>query len=226
MKLLLISTEEGLAKMLQIHPPEFPVRFDLSPDFEDAKDLLSTASYDVLILDGKGARTCPNEFLAYLRKNVEPLPVLYVQAHKNQEEMISAFDAGADDCLSHPIHRDELYARIRALYRRYRFQGKEELNFEEIKLDLESREVRIFDHLLVLTKMEYELLLYFLGNKNRVLAKEKIAAYVWQDHSDSLVDFDFVYQHIKNLRKKMKALGAKPYIQTVYGLGYRFNSRI
>ncbi|MEM8888429.1 MAG: winged helix-turn-helix domain-containing protein, partial [Bacteroidota bacterium] len=82
------------------------------------------------------------------------------------------------------------------------------------------------DHLLSLTKMEYELLLYLLTNKNRVLAKEKIAAYVWEDHADTLVDFDFVYQHIKNLRKKMKALGAKPYIQTVYGLGYRFNSRI
>ncbi|MEM8890243.1 MAG: response regulator, partial [Bacteroidota bacterium] len=144
MKLLLISTEEGLAKMLQIHPPEYPLRFDLTSHFEEAKDRLGTTAYDVLILDGKDVKTCPIEFLAYLRKIEDSTPVLYVQSHKNQEELISVFDAGADDCLSRPIYRDEFFARIRALYRRYRFQGKEEVNFEEIKLDLESREVRIF----------------------------------------------------------------------------------
>ena len=226
MKLLLVSTEEGLAKMLHIQPPEYPFRFEVSPNYADAKDRLTSIAYDVLIVDGKNAKTCPHEFLSSVRKHEGVLPILFLQPVKNLEEMLCAFKAGADDCLSHPFHKDEFYARIRALYRRYRFQGQEELNFEEISLDLGSREVRIFDHLLELTKIEYDLLLYFLSNKNRVLPKERIAAYVWEDPADSLVDYDFVYQHIKNLRKKMKALGAKPYIQTVYGLGYRFNSRI
>lgn len=226
MKLLLVSSEEKLANMLQTQPEEYFFSFEVSSTYTDAKERLSSSAFDVLILDAYQAKNCPVKFLSVLRLNNELLPILFVQSHENLEEMLSVFDAGADDCLSRPFHPDEFYARIRALYRRYRFHGQEELNFEEIYLDLGSREVRISSQLLKLTRMEYELLLYFLSNKNRVLGKEKIAEYLWEDQTDSLIDFDFVYQHIKNLRKKMKALGAKPYIQTVYGLGYRFNSRI
>ena len=78
--------------------------------------------------------------------------------------------------------------------------------------------------LLVLTVKEYELLLFFITNKNRVLTKQAIAEHLWGDNVDLLDSFDFVYQHIKNLRKKITAEGGADYIKTIYGLGYKFSA--
>ena len=82
------------------------------------------------------------------------------------------------------------------------------------------------DSKLELTKKEYELLVYFISNQNRVVTKQSIAEHLWGDHMDMSDSFDFVYQHIKNLRKKITQAGGKDYISTIYGLGYKFNTRI
>jgi DNA-binding response OmpR family regulator len=84
-------------------------------------------------------------------------------------------------------------------------------------------EARVNDQLLDLTRKEFDLLLYFLVNKNRVLSRQSIAAHLWGDYTDNLANFDFVYQHIKNLRRKIGNAGGTDYIGTVYGLGYKFN---
>jgi len=73
-----------------------------------------------------------------------------------------------------------------------------------------------------LTKKEYQLLLYFIANQNRVLTKESIAEHLWGDHIDMADNFDFIYSHIKNLRKKIVDLGGNDYLKTIYGLGYKF----
>ena len=75
-----------------------------------------------------------------------------------------------------------------------------------------------------LTVKEYELLLFFISNKNRVLTKQTIAEHLWGDNVDFLDSFDFVYQHIKNLRKKISAADGQDYIKTIYGLGYKFHN--
>jgi len=77
---------------------------------------------------------------------------------------------------------------------------------------------------LELTVKEYELLLFFISNKNRVLTKQTIAEHLWGDNVDFLDSFDFVYQHIKNLRKKISAADGQDYIKTIYGLGYKFHN--
>jgi DNA-binding response OmpR family regulator len=101
-------------------------------------------------------------------------------------------------------------------------QGQTSLQFEEIDIDTNKREVKIGEKLLVLTLKEYELLLFFITNKKRVLTKQAIAEHLWGDHVDYLDSFDFVYQHIKNLRKKIISSGGQNYIHTIYGLGYKF----
>jgi DNA-binding response OmpR family regulator len=75
---------------------------------------------------------------------------------------------------------------------------------------------------LELTKKEYDLLLYFITNKQRVLSRENIAEHIWGDHSGSADNFDFIYTHIKNLRRKIIQAGGTDYLQTVYGVGYKF----
>ena len=84
--------------------------------------------------------------------------------------------------------------------------------------------VSVNENILALTKKEYELLLYFIYNKNRVVTKESIAEHLWGDHADSADNFDFIYNHIKNLRKKLVGNGAKDYLKSVYGMGYKFSS--
>jgi DNA-binding response OmpR family regulator len=76
----------------------------------------------------------------------------------------------------------------------------------------------------VLTRKEYELLLFFLSNKDRVLAKESIAEHLWGDEMDLADSFNFIYTHIKNLRKKLLEKGCEDYIRTIYGMGYKFST--
>jgi DNA-binding response OmpR family regulator len=78
---------------------------------------------------------------------------------------------------------------------------------------------------IILTKKELDLLLYFIANQNRVLTKESIAEHLWGEQVDSLDSLDFIYTHIKNLRKKLVEKGCPDYIQSVYGMGYKFTER-
>jgi DNA-binding response OmpR family regulator len=118
----------------------------------------------------------------------------------------------------------ELHARLKAIFRRKNLRGDNTVIFNEISVNTDTMEARVQGALLDLTKKEFALLLYFLINKNRVLTRQSIAEHLWGDYTDNLANFDFVYQHVKNLRKKLTAAGGKDYIGTVYGLGYKFNT--
>lgn len=128
---------------------------------------------------------------------------------------------GADDYITKPFHLAELNARITAVLRRGKYGGNELIEFNEIKIDTRSRTAYIDGKAMALTKKEYDLLVFFVSNKGRVLSKEIIAEHLWGDNSDLLDNFDFIYVHINNLRKKLTSEGAK-YIKTAYGSGYKF----
>ena len=87
-------------------------------------------------------------------------------------------------------------------------------------------EVLVNGQSLVLTKKEYDLLIFFISNKDRVLTKEAIAEHLWGDEMDTADSFDFIYTHIKNLRKKIMEKGGEDYIRTIYGMGYKFTSSV
>lgn len=129
---------------------------------------------------------------------------------------------GADDYLTKPFHLSELNARMNAILRRSKFGGTETIVFNEITIDTNAKKVTVNNKTIGLTKKEFDLLLFFITNKNRVLSKEVIAEHLWGDNSDLLDNFDFIYVHINNLRKKLTQAGAK-YIKTTYGTGYMFS---
>lgn len=134
-------------------------------------------------------------------------------------------EGGADDYITKPFHLTELHARLRAIFRRKKLDGgTNSIVFNEIGLNTDTFEATIHDSPLDITRKEFDLLMYFVVNKNRVLSKQSIATHLWGDYTDNLANFDFVYQHVKNLRKKISAAGGVDYIDTVYGLGYKFNS--
>ena len=151
--------------------------------------------------------------------------IIIVSAKNSIDDKITGLDIGADDYLTKPFHLSELNARIKSLIRRRSFDGKKEIVFNEIRITPEEMQVSVKGQQLDLTKKEFDLLLYFITNKGRVLTKEALVEHLWGDNMDASDSFDFIYTHIKNLRKKMLEKGGADYIKTVYGMGYKFGEK-
>ena len=138
------------------------------------------------------------------------------------DDKISGLNLGADDYLTKPFDFSELNARIKSIMRRKHFDGNNIIEFAEISINTEAREVQIHGHAIILTQKEYQLLLFLISNRNRIITKESIVEHLWGDDTDMFDSFDFIYSHIKNLRKKIVTAGGEDYLKTVYGVGYKF----
>jgi DNA-binding response OmpR family regulator len=148
--------------------------------------------------------------------------VLIISAKNSLDDKLKGLKIGADDYLTKPFHLAELVARVSAIIRRKSFDGNNQIELDHLTLDLSDRSLKSKDEYIPLTRKEYDLLLYFLSNKNRVVTKESIVEHLWGDDIDMADSYDFIYSHIKNLRKKLMAAGCPDYIKAVYGMGYRF----
>lgn len=225
MKILIIEDEKDLMDNILAYLSAGDFVCESASSKAEALDKLSGFNYDVVILDimlpdGNGL-----QILSHIRNENPDTGVLIVSAKNALDDRLRGLDLGADDYLTKPFHLSELNARIRAIFRRRKLQGQTVLQFNEIAIHTNNHEVLVHDASLELTLKEYELLLFFVTNKNRVLTKQAIAEHLWGDNVDYLQNFDFVYQHIKNLRKKIMANDGRDYIKTIYGLGYKFTDK-
>ena len=148
--------------------------------------------------------------------------VIMLTGRDDEADTLTALHAGADDYLTKPFHLAELNARIQSLLRRKRFNGSNEIVLDDIRVNTTTSQVWVKGEEAILTKKEYELLLYFIANRNRILNKESIAEHLWGDNIDMADSFDFIYTHIKNLRKKVLTKGSRNQIRSLYGMGYKF----
>lgn len=224
MKVLIVEDNAELAGNVNEYLRHEGYVCELAADFSQAIDKISSYEYDCIVLDlilpdGNGF-----DIVHYLRTHRKKTCILVVSAKNGLDDRIKGLELGADDYLTKPFHLSELNARLKAVFRRKFLQGDAEITFNEIQINTDTMEVRVGGQLLDLTRKEYALLLYFLTNQSRVLTRQTIAEHLWGDYADNLQNFDFVYQHIKNLRKKIVQASGKDYVETVYGLGYKFNS--
>lgn len=224
MKLLLVEDENALAESVQTYLGNEGNICEWACSFNEASDKLSAFHYDIVILDLMLPDGSGMDILRMIKAENPDTGVLIVSAKNALDDRISGLELGADDYLIKPFHLSELNARIKAIYRRRKFQGQSEIEFNEIRINTETLEAWVGDQLLNLTVKEHELLLFLIANRNRVLTKQSIAEHLWGDNVDFLDSFDFVYQHIKNLRKKITGAGGADYIKTIYGLGYKFSN--
>jgi len=224
MKLLVVEDEKELALNIQAYLNNGDVSCELAFSADEAENRLSEFEYDIILLDimlpdGNGL-----DVLRSIRKENSDAGVLIISAKNALDDKIEGLELGADDYLTKPFHLSELNARLKAIYRRRKFQGNTKIQFGDIEIDPDTREVKIKEKEVEFTVKEQELLMYFIANRNRVLTKQNIANYLWGDNVDFLDSFDFVYQHIKNIRKKITSAGADDYIKTIYGLGYKMSN--
>lgn len=224
MKLLLVEDNIELAENIITYLKTEGNICEHASTLFDALDRVLVYNYDLIILDIMLPDGSGLDMLKELRKHQSTSGILIISARNALEDKVEGLDLGADDYITKPFDLSELNARIKAIYRRKNFSSNKEISFNEIKINLDSTDVFIKDEPINLTQKEYELLIYFISNKNRVITKQSIAEHLWGDQADMFDSFDFVYQHIKNLRKKMIEAGSVDYLDTAYGLGYKFNT--
>ena len=221
MKLLLVEDQTELAQSVKNYFLAEGDICEVAGTFQKATEKLYGFQYDVLLLDlmlpdGDGLSLLQN-----VKESWPDMGVVIISAKNALDDKLRGLSLGADDYLPKPFHLAELNARSKAVYRRRKAGGQQNLSFNEIQIDLETREALVSKQPMDLTRKEYDLLHYLLINKKRLLTKQAIAEHLWGDYMDTADSFDFVYQHIKNLRKKIIELGGKDYIKTVYGVGYK-----
>jgi DNA-binding response OmpR family regulator len=222
MKLLIIEDEKALSESIASYLNDNHFTCEMAYDFHSAREKIEGHDYNCIILDitlpnGNGLR-----LLRELRSAGKTDGVLIVSARNSLDDKISGLNDGADDYLTKPFHLPELGARVAAIIRRKSFGGQNVLQLDKLTIHLQDRRVAAEGVVIDLTRKEYEMLLYFSVNKNKVLTKEAIAEHLWGDHLDMTDNYDFLYTHIKNLRRKLLASGCPDYIKAVYGMGYKF----
>ncbi len=222
MNILIVEDEKELAASMTDFLKESDYRCEAVYNYTQALGKINIYQYDCIIVDimlpdGNGL-----ELVRELKRNHSHSGVIIVSAKNALDDKIKGLDIGADDYLTKPFHLPELSARIKSIIRRRQFDGEQEVIFNEIHVLPDTRQVEVKEQPLELTPKEYELLLYFLSNRNRTLTREAIAEHLLGEQADMLDSFDFIYTHVKNLRKKIISAGGGDYVHTVYAIGYRF----
>ena len=219
---LIVEDEINLAKEISNYLIDFNYKCTMAHTCNDALKIISEKEFTIILLDlnlpdGNGLQV-----IQYLKKKKITSGVIVLSANDELDMRIHALDAGADDFLTKPFHLSELNARLKSLIRRNFHKGNTEIEFNEIKIDVDKKQVLINDTELVLTAKEFKLLLYFISNTGKVITKEAMGYNIWQGNSDMDVSNEIIYTHIKNLRKKLVVAGCQDYIKSIYGFGYKF----
>lgn len=223
MKLLIIEDEKELSRSICSYLDSEHFICETAFDFHAAMEKISLYDYACIILDLTLPGGSGLQLLKELKANHKADGVLIISAKNSLDDKILGLKTGADDYLTKPFHLPELGARVAAIIRRKNFSGNDSIVFDAIVLHTQEKNAHINNTVVDLTRKEYELLLYFVSNKNRVISKGAIASHLWGDDMDMSDNYDFIYTHIKNLRKKLLQAGCPDYIKSIYGMGYKFS---
>jgi len=224
-KLLIIEDDLDLRKGIVSFLSAQQYLCEMAGDFKSALEKIQDYSYDCIIIDLSLPGGDGMQLLQEIRDSAKKDGVIIISARSELDDKLKGMTLGADDYLTKPFHLAELSVRIAAIIRRKSLHGNQTLKFEEIEIDVSGKTVTVHDCELTLTRKEFELLLFFVINKGRVLSKNAIAAHLWGDDMDVANNYDFIYTHIKNLRRKLDAEGVGQYIRSVYGMGYKFSAK-
>jgi len=225
MKILIVEDEKAIRESIVIYLTDERYLCEIAIDYLSALDKIELYEYDCILLDITLPDGSGLSLLKELKSTNRLDGVLIISARNAIDDRVEGLNLGADDYLTKPFHLSELSARVAAIIRRKQFKGNKDVQFNEINIDTFAKTVSINKTPIELTRREYDLILFFVSNKNRVVSKNAIAEHLWGDEMDAVDNFDFIYTHIKNLRKKLTDVGCKDYIHSIYGMGYKFSNQ-
>lgn len=224
MKILIVEDEKNLRETITDFLKLEGYLCESASTVSDGSEKLALYDYDCMLVDIGLPDGTGFELIRELKKTRPETGIIIISARNSLDDKIEGLDLGADDYLSKPFHLTELNSRIKSVLRRVKFSGKKEIIVGKLCISPDARQLHVDNQQIVLTKKEFDLLLFFISNSKRVLTKEAIAEHLWGDFADSADSFDFVYSQIKNLRKKLHEKTGVDYFKNVYGSGYTFNS--
>lgn len=178
--------------------------------------------YDCVLVDFQLPRGGGMSLISRLKEQRSSSGIIVTSGQDTVADRVVALNEGADDFVSKSVHLSELQARIKAVVRRKIGLSGRTMDFGRLKIQLDERAVEADGKLLDLTRKEFDILVFLARNKNRVMTKDSIAELLWGDNMDDFPSYDFIYAHLKNLRKKLAGNGCGEYIKTIYGIGYKF----
>lgn len=222
MKILVIEDETALAQSILTYLSDENYLCEWAATGREAIDKIDVYDYDCIVLDlmlpGGDGLSILQEIKAQNKQD----GVIIISAKNSVEDKIKGLQIGADDYLTKPFHLSELAARIYSIIRRKQFGNVNIIEQYELKIDLLAKAVLVNERPVSLTRKEFDLLLYFISNKNKVISKSALAEHLSGEVADMLDNYDFVYVHIKNLKKKLLEAGCGNYLKTLYGTGYKW----
>ena len=222
MKILLIEDEPDLRKSIKQYLHQEGYVVESAADFVKASEKAGIYDYDCILVDITLPKGSGLDVVKQMKDKGSKAGIIIISAKNSSTDKIKGLDLGADDYLAKPFDLAELNSRIKALIRRRNFDGNKSIIVNEITIVPEQRQVSVKGEAVILTAKEYDLLMFFVSNKNRVVSKNSIAEHLWGDDSDQMDSHDFIYVHLRNLRKKLMDKGCNDYVQTIYGIGYNF----
>lgn len=221
MKILVIEDEEQLRQVIASSLEKENFLVETAEDFNSASDKIATYTYDCILLDIMLPGGSGLVLLEELKKMKKHESVIIISAKDSVDDKVKGLNLGADDYLPKPFHLSELTARVKSVMRRKTPDGQKIVELGNLKLNIEDRLLHVDERPVVLNRKEFDILTYFVLNKNRLINKTALAEHIWGDSIDQADDFEFIYSQIKNLRKKLKDHGANAELQAVYGMGYK-----
>lgn len=223
MKILIIEDDQGMQEVISQSLIKARYVVETASTLDEARSKLLLYEYDCVLLDimlpdGNGLSLLKELAEKKINRNV-----IILSARDSVDDKIEGLELGADDYLPKPFHLAELHARIRSLMRRRR-DGEHTICLGNIELNPDQFSVKVGGKTLEVSRKEFDILHYLISRPDRVVSKEALAEAVWGDYIDQSDNFDFIYAHMKNLRKRLKAASADIELKTVYGFGYKITT--
>lgn len=221
MKILIIEDQLALQNAIKVSLTKEQYTVETASDFNEAHEKITIYDYDCILLDIMLPGGSGFDILEELKKADKTGNVIIISAKDSVDDKIRGLEQGADDYLTKPFHLAELNARVKAVLRRKILDGKNKIEVMNLCVDLDERSLLVNGQKIALNRKEFDILNYFLLNKNRLVTRLSLAEHVWGDNIDQADNFDFIYYQIKNLRKKLQDSHARVEIQAIYGVGYK-----
>ncbi len=225
MKILIVEDDNNLRELMHKALVDDHHVVETAAQVREAKMKIEIYDYDCILLDIMLPDGSGLDVLRQLKAQRKAAGVIIISAKDSLDDKVSGLDLGADDYLTKPFHIAELCARVKSVFRRKQQNGEHFIEYGNVKILPETRQVFIDDQSIELLKKEFDILHFFMTRPERAVSKSTLAESVWGDYIDQADNYDFIYAQMKNLRKRLAEAQADIEIKTVHGYGYKLEQQ-